>query len=172
MPKVLEIEELEDLMDEIRTRVFKANRQGELDELLAVLGMDDLIEPEHTFDSYKDGKIVIIAGSEVKESHLRKIAEDLGIGKNRLEFCLDYTAAQKYDYHKLQYNSSYRVIMFGAVPHSSTGKGDSSSVISEMEKNQSAYPRVIRLWSNGTMKITKTNFKTELEKLISEGYIE
>lgn len=171
MSRVLDIIELEDLLDEITHRVTEANRNGTLEEILTALGMEDLIEQETFFESYKDGKIVVIGGGELKEDQLKMIAGKLGIDKRRIECCLDYEAAQKYNYNKLQYNSSYRVVLFGAVPHSSTGKGDSSSVVAEMEAHPSIYPRVARLTSNSALKITKSNFKEALANLLDEGYI-
>ena len=49
-------------------------------------------------------------------------------------------------------------------------KGDSGSIIAELEKS-SAYPRVERLVSGSELKITKTNFREMLERLIKEDYI-
>lgn len=60
--------------------------------------------------------------------------------------------------------------MIGPVPHSSVGKNDSSSVIAEM-KNEEGYPKVIVLDDSNGLKITKTNFKEKLYKLIEENYI-
>ena len=55
------------------------------------------------------------------------------------------------------------------MPHSTAGKGDSSSAIANME-NASGYPKVIRLGSN-ELKITKTNFKMALQEQQAIGYI-
>ena len=46
------------------------------------------------------------------------------------------------------------------MPHSTAGKGDSSSAIANME-NGNGYPKIIRLGSN-ELKITKTNFKIRI----------
>lgn len=56
------------------------------------------------------------------------------------------------------------------MPHSTTGKRNSRSTISEMEKPDNGYPKVIRLGSNG-LKISKSNFKELLEKQQEENYI-
>lgn len=167
---MLSIEELDELLEDIRIRVLEANRRGTLKQLLQDMGMQDILRPTSTFESYREGKIVVIGDSEVKEDMLRSIAGKAGIDKNRLEFCLEYSETQKYNYKKLQYAPQYRVVLFGPVPHSVTGKGDSSSVITEME-SQDAYPRVVRLCSNKTMKITKSNFKAAIEDLVEERYI-
>lgn len=167
---MLDIDEIEELLDEIRIRVLQANRAGTLEPLLANWGMSELLKPTDTFESFKDGKIVVIGGSDVREEVLAGIAVDMGIDKKRLEFCLNYEKAQKYDYRKLQYAPQYRVVLFGAVPHSSTGKGDSSSVISELKKKE-GYPRVELLCSNESLKITKSNFREKIQQLITEKYI-
>ena len=89
---------------------------------------------------------------------------------SRFEFCLEYSKAKKYEFQKLRYNPNYRVVIFGPVSHSSSGKNDSSSVIAEMEGNE-GYPRVVRLSSNKTLKITKSNLREGLQALINETYI-
>ncbi|WP_029319375.1 hypothetical protein [Butyrivibrio sp. AE3004] len=175
---MLSIEELSDLEDAIMevlpdkiTQILsRANRNGELDELLRIMGLSDLLGSDDRFESFKDGKIVVIGGTEVKEEVLSAIGKQLGIDKKRFEFCLDYKEAQKYDFKKMQYAPQYRVILFGPTPHSGHGKEDSSSIIAELEKTE-AYPRVERLISGQELKITKTSFRQKLQQLIDEEYI-
>ena len=66
---VLGIDEIEELLDEIRIRVLRSNREGTLDCLLSAMGMHDLIEPQ-VQSGWKDGKIVVIGASDVDETHL------------------------------------------------------------------------------------------------------
>lgn len=168
---MLEIEELEELLDEIRIVIFRANREGTLDEMLPKLGLNKYIQSSNSrFESYRSGKIVVIGAPTVKEKDLKAIAEDLGIDKNRFEFCLDYDKAQKYQFNKLKNNEKYRLILFGAVPHSTSDRSDSNSIIVELESNND-YPRVERLISGNELKITKTNFRTTLQRLLDEEYI-
>lgn len=47
---------------------------------------------------------------------------------------------------------------------------DSGSILAEVEKS-SIYPRVERLLNGNELKITKSNFKETLERLIEEDYI-
>ena len=61
--------------------------------------------------------------------------------------------------------------MVGPMPHSSTGKADSSSAIAEMEKHQDLYPRIVRMGSGNGLKITKSNFRETLQRLQAEKYI-
>lgn len=175
---VLTIEELSSLEDEIMSALpdritailSKLNRSGRLEELLELLGMEDLMEQEQDFYSYKEGKIVVVGGTDVKEEVLLSIAKKLGLDKSRFEFCLDYKQIQKFDFRKMQYAPQYRLILFGPAPHSGHGKGDSGSIIAELEKSP-AYPKVERLISGNELKITKSNFRDMLERMIEEDYI-
>ena len=175
---VLAIEELSALEDEIMSALpnritailSKLNRSGRLEELLELLGMEDLLEQEQDFYSYKEGKIVVVGGTDVKEEVLLSIAKSMGLDKNRFEFCLDYKQIQKFDFRKMQYAPQYRLILFGPAPHSGHGKGDSGSIVAELEKSP-AYPRVGRLISGNELKITKSNFRDMLERMIKEDYI-
>lgn len=167
---LLGIDEIEELLDEIRVRVLRANREGTLDQLLASMGMHDLIEVKAQ-PGNKNGKIVIIGASDVDEKYLLITAGKLGIDKSRFEFYLDYDAIQKYNFRKLQYSDKYRLILVGPMPHSTTGKADSSSVIAEMEKCQDMYPRIIRMGSGNELKISKTGFRDVLQELLEEDYI-
>lgn len=174
----LTIEELSDLEDKILMKLpekitavlSKLNRSGGLEEFLNTLDMADLLETQQEIYSYKDGKIVVIGGSEVKEEILLSIAKKLGLDKSRFEFCLDYKQIQKYDFKKMQYAPQYRVVLFGPSPHSGHGKGDSGSILAEVEKSPT-YPRVERLVSGNELKITKSNFREMLKRLIEEEYI-
>lgn len=170
-----ELSELEDaimevLSDKITQIISRANRTGQLDDLLKLLGLSDLIGGGNRFDTYKDGKIVVIGATEVKEEVLGSIGKEFGIDKKRFEFCLDYKDAKKYDFRKMQYAPQYRVVLVGPMPHSGQGKGDSGSIIAEIEKSD-AYPRVERLMAGQDLKITKSNFREMLQKLIDEQYI-
>lgn len=163
---MLELNELDDLLDEIGKKVIMANRTGELENLLRSWGLLELIRPntEYSFKPLKTGKILVLGSSEVKENVLSAICKDVGIEKERLEFCLDYNAVQKYNIRKLQYNPNYVVVLAGPMPHSGMGKGDSSSMLTEME-SQDGYPPVVRLTTGNELKITKSSFKEALNNL-------
>ena len=167
---MLNYEELEEILEEVTAKITLANRTGELDALLKSWGLENLISKQTFYETNKKGKIVVIGASEVKENILVGIIKDFGLDKNRFEFCLDYDKAKTFQYKKFQYNPDYRVVIFGPVPHSSTGKKDSSSVIAEM-KNHEGYPRIEILSGNNEVKITKSNFKAVLVRLIKENYI-
>ena len=173
---VEELEELEqDILKEFPEKITeiltKANRTGKIEELLKSLGLEDLLEHEEFgVESFKSGKIVVIGESDVPEKVLIGVAKQLCIDKSRFEFCLDYGRARSFNCKKMQYKPQYRVVLFGPVPHSTISKGIHSSMITEIESNE-GYPKVVRLNSNERLKITKSNFKQALEKLIEEDYI-
>lgn len=167
---LLGYEELDEIIEKITAKITLANRSGELEELLRSWGFADLLSPSSAYETDKNGKIVVIGASEVKENIILGIIKSFGLDKNRFEFCLDYEKAKTFPYKKLKYNPDYRVVIFGPVPHSSTGKNDSSSVIAEM-KNHEGYPRVEVLSGNSSVKITKSNFREVLDKLTCEKYI-
>ena len=148
---VLNENEFEELMDEITHRFSKANIDGTLKALLEKLGRNALLasdaEPLFTF-------------------------EKAGFGLDRFEFMLDYEKAQTFVYSKLAYSPTYRVVMVGATPHSTTGTGQSGSLLAELENHPDKYPRTIALRTEeGTLKITKSGFRKALEKLKEENYI-
>lgn len=167
---MLDYDELEEIIDTITEKIILANRTGTLDALLKQWGFTNLLNSDYTYETDPKGKIVVIGGTEVKENVLLGIAKSFGLDKSRFEFCLDYDRAKTYNYEKMRYNPNYRVVMFGPVPHSSTGKNNSGSVISEMQNNE-GYPRVLVLNGSNSVKISKTNFKEGLQKLIEEKYI-
>lgn len=166
---MLGIDELNEVLEKIREKVTIANRNGTLNELLDKLDIEYESPVKYGYETYKTGQIVVIGNNEIGNDKLRGVAKKLGIDPNRFEF-VSFDESVKYDYRKLQYAPKYRVIMFGAVPHSTSGKGDNSSVIANLEK-EDGYPRVKRLISNNAIKITKTNFREALEELLNEDYI-
>lgn len=163
--------EMENLVDEVTHILYTANRTGELDSILKSMGIDNYCD-NPVYKTSTKGKIVVIGESNVKEKHLLGIGKSFGFEKNRFEMCLDYNESKTYDYKKLRYEPyKYSAVLFGAVPHSSTGKNCSGSVVSELQ-NQEGYPRTEELMAGNHLKITKNNFREALEKLIAEGVIE
>lgn len=162
---------LKDIFDsELEHILSKLNRSEDLQTFLKLIGYED-IYPEYKRRKRENGsgKIVIIAGTEIKEIEFYKVADSLDIDRNRLELCLDYKDASKFDYKKMQYNDNYSLILFGQTPHSGHEKGVYGSVVSALE-NEPGYPEVYRLGSND-LKISKTNFKDALQKAILDGVI-
>ena len=174
----LTYEELLDLQDEIMgrlpetitSRLLMLNTNGRLEDLLKLLGMEDLVEGADSLDSWPEGKIVVFGDPRANVNDLCGVAGSLGIHRNRVVF-VPFERCERYDYRSLEYNHEVVAVMFGASPHSTSGKGSYSSVITRMESQRDVFPRVIRLSANSELKITKRNFREALEGLISAGLL-
>ncbi|MGG0716278.1 hypothetical protein ABE096_01585 [Robertmurraya massiliosenegalensis] len=158
----------------LHSELRAAGRKNKLQEYLISIGMGDLFPEEkdaYKFESYPDGKILIIGRNEVKPQVIIGTLKDLGIPKEQIELCLGYDEAKTYPYNKLQYNPKYRAVLFGPLPHSVVGKGESSSIITHLETNE-GFPRVIRLTANNELKMTKSSLKSAVSELLHTGYLE
>ncbi len=154
-------DELSDRLTEILTRL---NRSDQLEEFLALLGMEHLLTPDPGYQVYKTGKIIVIGESKVNANDLLSVAKQMGLDKSRFEFYLEYEDAKKFEFRKMQWQPSYSAIMVGPMPHSGKAKGDFSSIISAIESTE-GYPPVYRMGQD-TLKITKSGFRDILEDLI------
>lgn len=166
---MLDIEDLLDLEDALRPALdeqleeilTRLNRTGKLELFLDLLGMRELLGAD--FDRPRDGKIIVIGHSEVPREMLAAVARSMGFSKDRFEFCLDYEDAKTFNFKKTQWSSIYSYILVGPMPHSGVSKGDYSSVISALERDD-GYPPIIRL-GNSSLKISKASFREGLEYL-------
>lgn len=164
-----EIEEIIDvIMERVNREVMLKNRLDELDPLLVEWGLTQFVHTEID-EHYKHGTIVVLGESSVKTAELLGIAKSLGIDKGRFEF-VDYNEAKTFNYRKMLNNLKYSVVLFGPIPHSTTGKGETSSAIVEIETSK-GYPPTKRLMAGNALKITKFNFRQALEELIQAGQI-
>lgn len=107
-------------------------------------------------------RILVVGGSSVKLSVLEKVALDLGINPDIIDFELGYKT--DYRFSTLKGNDNYSDVLFGPMPHSQDGKGSSSSIITEMENHPELWPNPIRLGISGSLKITKESFGQGLLK--------
>ncbi len=169
--ELLELEEIiKGVLEEDLERILiELNRNGELETLLRLLGVQEYLGIVEEEELQKDGKIIVIGQSEVEKGKLAAVAKNLGIAKDRFEFFLNYEDAKSFDFKKTQWSSKYSYILVGQMPHSGNAKGDFSSVITALE-SQEGYPPVVRMGTNG-LKITKSSFRSTLEYLISEKMI-
>lgn len=157
---------LKDRSKDIINLLYDSNR---LNEFLNLVGLSYLLEPENGYQTFKRGKILIIGGSCVKEKDVMRAVKASGIDKKRIELCLDYKKAKNYDFHHIQYNTSYSLILAGPMPHSGVGKGEYSSKLTAVEAEE-GYPPVIRLGSSG-LKITKSEIEKKIQYCLDQGYI-
>lgn len=175
MISTLNHDQMELLCDKLSEKLYIANRDGSLLQLLEKFGLKDFLKeiqsPADSFRSFPDGKIVVLGVSEVKEEKLRGVSKELGFtDKDRFEFHLDYDKLKNFNYRKLQWASSYRLVLVGPMPHKTTGSGDFSSAIEAM-KSELGYPKVIELRAGNELKITKQNFTDTLRNQLDNGFL-
>ncbi len=172
----LGIQELADLRDEMMARMggnllpalTRANREDRLPELLADLGMEDLLGPQD--DTSADiwaSKIVVMGDSAVKIDKLRSIARKKGINPERFEFELDYDRLKHYDFGKLRGSMGYAAVLVGPMPHKTSGSLEASSFIARAENNPDEYLTLIKMGTANELKITNNSFKRALDQLLS-----
>lgn len=166
----LQEEILARLPEEITAVLIKLNANGRLEEFLHLIGMGDLAEGNEPLETWPEGKIMVFGDAKARPKDLYGVAKTLGISRDRIVF-IDHDESVRYDFRNLEYNHSVVAVMFGAVPHSTRGRGSDSSIISRMERMRDVYPRTIRLTANGALKVTTTNFRENLVSLIDAGLL-
>ena len=149
----------------LESAMVTLNRSNKLELLLQLLGLDYLLDAEVTYNPKAMGKIVVIGEAHIKASVIYGIGKQHSIDKRRFELCLEYLDGKKYDYNKFRYSDKYAAIILGPMPHSTTCKGEHSSIFSTM-KNMDGFPPVIHL-----EKISKASFHEAMAKLISNGLV-
>ena len=170
-------ESFQDLVAAVNTEIFQHLQRAWKDQTIASylnsIGLGHLTPQEaatYWEDSCKDGKIIILGAPTIKEREIMATLKSEHIAKNRIEIHLGYEELKNFDFKKLRYNNKYRLILVGAMPHSTSGKGDFSSAIANMEQTD-GYPKLIRLCSNEQLKITKTNLRQAIHNEIESGYL-
>jgi hypothetical protein len=171
--EMLEDTILTQLPDILPFALEAVNDSGRLRELLELLYLDRLLPQSFKSEALPTGKILVFSGQRVRVKDLLGVAKNLGISKERFEF-YNYEQSKIYPYYRLEYSSLVSAVLFGAVPHKTTGNDEFNSVISSLEhkaREGVVYARVLRLSANNELKLTKTNFRSALIRLISEGSV-
>lgn len=171
----LEIEDLLSVEEEVKMYLaenlekvlINLNRQERLFEFLSLIEAEHLCKATPLYETHKNGTIIVIGASRVKEKDLRKIAKSLGITEDRLECHLDYTRIPDLSY--IQGHPNYSVILVGPMPHSTEGRSGYSSTLVRWEQEE-GFPPVRRLGTN-ELKITKSSFQQALQQLLNSGVI-
>lgn len=174
----LTVQELSDLCDEMMGRmglellpaITRANREDTLDELLASLGMYDLLESDDQCDLGFQGKIIVLGASAVKVDKLRSIARKQGFDPDRFEFQLDYDKLKHFEFGRIRGSMGYVAILAGPMPHKTPGAEEASSFIARVENNPDDYPLLIKLQAGDDLKITNNSFKHALAQLSQLGF--
>ena len=176
------IEELNEIIETIKQKVFVANANNELEILLDKIGINypkqNSMNNCSSNSGTPSGKILIIGESSVKKNNIIGMLKDDEFGfdnlsiTRRFDFVFEYETLNSYPFNKLT-KWNYAAILAGPIPHSIRGREDNSSLLVKLEKNEDGiYPPVIRLMANSKLKITKQNIHDTLLKLIKEGLVE
>ena len=112
-------------------------------------------------------QILVIGACRAKSNHLIGVAKKYGLNANNLEFWDDYDKLKR-DMSRLYYNTKYRAIILGPMPHKVANIDGYSSLISKIMDDKDAYPPVEICRSSGELKISKTSFKVALNNLLSK----
>lgn len=168
----LDIYELEELHDVILTRLddsllpalVKANRTGELSNLLSLLGLSNLLGEEERFTAMPT-RVIVLGSSTVKEDKLRSLVRKFNLNPDDFEFVLGYNELKHFNFSKLRDTYVYKAILAGPMPHSTPGKADCSSFITEVKNHPEQYPQLIELRDSNELKITNNSFGQALSRL-------
>lgn len=158
----------------LHERIMAAYDGGTLVDYLNSVDMSSLLPKEIVWDNEaKNGKIIIIGSSSVKEKDIMGLFKAKGFSKDRIVLYLGYEEFKRFHYEELQYSMDVRLILAGPMPHSTQGKGNYSSTIAMMEQTE-GYPKVVRLGADSnqaSLKITKTNISRAIDEELKEHYI-
>lgn len=154
----------ERLEDGLLPALTMANRTGELNELLRLLGMSDLLSDNGRAET-RPTRVLVIGNSMTSVGKLKSIARRRGIGSDDLELALGYDELKHFNFAKLRNTYVYRAVLVGPMPHSTPGMRDASSVVAEMEAHPETYPPVIRVRDANGLKITNNSFARALDAL-------
>lgn len=154
---------IDEVQDYIAKRLFRANRMGNLDELLEKIGFRKTKTDCHP-SLQRNAKILICGDLGIQKKDLVGLIKSMGMRPEQFVF-ISYEDSTNFDFNKLEYSGSYSDILFGPVPHMAKGTDGYSSIISCMEAQPEKYPNVIRLQDHSEgLKISKTSFREGLMK--------
>lgn len=165
-------QELDDLYEammgrmhlELLAALTRANRTGELEDLLASLGMSDLLNRDEEPSPFEVGKIIVLGASQVSVDKLRSIAKKEGFDPDRFEFKTEYKQLKHFDFGKIRGSMGYVAILAGPMPHSTPGAAEASSFIARVENNPDDYPQLFKLATKNELKITNNSFRNALRE--------
>lgn len=171
MDRVLDIDELQEVIDKFIEKITLANRTGNISEILAKFDIDC---EQYAYCEYKIAKILVIGYSEVNIVDLKRVIRKHNLDEDRFEFVIDDESIKSYPMNSLKNNYKYSDIFIGPIPHKTTGMGDCSSIIAEIKNHQDEYPKLTELRDTNVLKISKSSFEkailnSELYKKLKEN---
>lgn len=175
---VLDLDQLEEVEAGVRERlteiISRKNRERLLEPLLREMGLEDLwasvAGAPSALKTEKNGKVLLLGVPPAMRKSVPGIAKKLGLEAKRFEM-VEYEDVTNYPFRNLQYVPTYAVILAGAVPHKACDIEGDSGILAHLENHRERYPQVVRLEAGGELKVTKTNLREALERLLRNGII-
>lgn len=154
--------QLQDVLMAFERDAYAANNDGTIFLFLKNHGIPFEEEDEFPYDRQRV-RILIAGASMVDVREIIKILKQLGIDPNRVDTVLNYEELQKYHWRTLQYSNKYSDIIVGPMGHSAVDKGDYSSIIARMER-EDGWPNVVRTTANREIKMSKSSLRDALTR--------
>lgn len=154
--KILDVDEISEIVDKFIEILTKANREGRVSEVLEKFGIDT---QQYAYCEYKSAKILVIGYSEVNIVDLKRVVRKYHLNEDKFEFVLEPDYIKNYPMDSLKNNYRYSDIFIGPIPHKTTGMGDTSSIIAKIKNNQDEYPKLTELKDANELKISKSSFE-------------
>lgn len=146
------------IMRKVTTEIELALKNDTMDEILRKYSVE-IEDIQYLSGVTRRSKILVLGQLSGKIKDYQITAKKSGIKKENIEF-IDYNGAKHLNAVKLRNSSEYSDIICGPIPHKVQGMGDASSLISELEKNPSEYPKLIKANANESLKFSITVFKS------------
>ncbi len=113
---------------------------------------------------YQRKKKILVVGENKKEAALRAIASEFGFDKDNLVFISEYDKIKQLA-DRIQWNSPYAGIIFGSLPHKTTGTDGYSSLIQKCETEE-GFPHVEQARTEaGELRLTNEAFRKAVRKM-------
>ena len=162
--------ELEDRGVSLGSILEAVNDGDRLSDFLGMIGHGDLALM--VTKTYQQPKILVIGDCKVEVDTLRETCKSMGFSEDRFDFVLGYKKASKYNFEQLRYNDTYALVIFGALAHSTRGKGSYSSIIEAMRRQPECFPRVlVATVREGIIKMSANNFKETLIQAVTDEIV-
>lgn len=153
---------LQKIIAKVRHELEVASENDDIDSLIEKYGVT--LEEEAMPVSPRRSKILVFGALAGKLKDYQMAAKKMGISAENIIFENDYSRIKTYDTARLEYNSEYSDIIFGPMPHKTTGMGDTSSLLAEIKSAPNKYPRATIATANGSLKLSVTSFRDCITK--------
>lgn len=150
------------IIRKINIEINLAIKNNILFELIEKYGVE-LDEISYQSGITRRSKILVLGQLSDKVKDYQMVAKKLGIKEDNLEF-IDYDRVKHLNTERLRYSSEYSDIICGPIPHKVEGMGNTSSFITEIEKNPSEYPKLIKATASDYLKSSISGFKETILK--------